>query len=285
MYKLKKAKSVKGELRVPSDKSISHRAVILSAIAEGKSVIRNWLSSEDTLATLQIAKALGTKVETKGNELMITGRDFNFCEPDHVLDARNSGTTARLFLGVLATQEFFSVITGDESLRNRPMLRVVEPLRQMGAFLDGREKGNKLPICVRGGKLKGVSFFNKRASAQVKSSLLLAGLKAEGITEITEPYLSRDHTERMLKLFGANITQLEGSSGHIIKIAGGQKLYGCEISCPADPSSAAFFVALATLLEDSHLFLKDVLINPTRDGFFRKLRQMGAYVEYAKVRE
>ncbi|WP_340690992.1 3-phosphoshikimate 1-carboxyvinyltransferase [Hydrogenobacter thermophilus] len=285
MYKLKKAKSVKGELRVPSDKSISHRAVILSAIAEGKSVIRNWLSSEDTLATLQIAKALGTKVETKGNELMITGRDFNFCEPDHVLDARNSGTTARLFLGVLATQEFFSVITGDESLRNRPMLRVVEPLRQMGAFLDGREKGNKLPICVRGGKLKGISFFNKRASAQVKSSLLLAGLKAEGITEITEPYLSRDHTERMLKLFGANITQLEGSSGHIIKIAGGQKLYGCEISCPADPSSAAFFVALATLLEDSQLILKDVLINPTRDGFFRKLRQMGAYVEYANVRE
>jgi 3-phosphoshikimate 1-carboxyvinyltransferase len=285
MLRITKIRAVKGELRVPSDKSISHRAVILSAIAEGKSVIRNWLRSEDTLATLQIAKALGTKVETKGNELIIIGRDFNFFEPANVLDARNSGTTARLFLGVLATQEFFSVITGDESLRNRPMLRVVEPLRQMGAFLDGREKGNKLPICVRGGKLKGVSFFNKRASAQVKSSLLLAGLKAEGITEITEPYLSRDHTERMLKLFGANITQIEGENGHIVKLTGGQKLLGSEVSCPADPSSASFFVALATLLEDSHLILKDVLINPTRDGFFRKLRQMGAYVEYANVRE
>ncbi|MGC8852913.1 MAG: 3-phosphoshikimate 1-carboxyvinyltransferase, partial [Hydrogenobacter sp.] len=206
-------------------------------------------------------------------------------EPSDIIDAKNSGTTARLLMGVLSTQEFFSVITGDESLRNRPMLRVVEPLRQMGAWLDGREKGNKLPVAIRGGKLKGISFFNKKASAQVKSALLLASLKADGITEITEPYLSRDHTERMLRLFGAEITQLEGKDGHIVKLRGGQKLHAREIYCPADPSSSAFFVALAVLTEGSELILKDVLVNPTRDGFFRKLKQMGAHLEYINLRE
>ena len=179
-------------------------------------------------------------------------------------------------LGVLSTQPFFSVITGDESLRQRPMLRVVEPLRQMGAYLDGREKGNKLPVCVRGGSLKGISFFNKKSSAQVKSALLLAGLRAEGYTEIVEPVLSRDHTERMLKAFGVELIQMEGKEGHVIKLKGGQRLVATEVFCPADPSSASFFVALAVLLEGSELLIKDVLVNPTRDGFFRKLKDMGA---------
>ncbi|SNZ15787.1 3-phosphoshikimate 1-carboxyvinyltransferase [Hydrogenobacter hydrogenophilus] len=285
MLTLKKIKMVKGEIRVPSDKSISHRAILISSIAEGKSVIRNWLVSEDTKATFNAVLQLGVKAHMKGNEVIIEGRDYLFNEPSNILDAKNSGTTARLLMGVLSTQDFFSVITGDESLRNRPMLRVVEPLRQMGAWLDGREKGNKLPVAIRGGKLKGISFFNKRASAQVKSALLLASLKADGITEITEPYLSRDHTERMLRLFGAEITQLEGVDGHIVKIKGGQKLYGCEVYCPADPSSSAFFVALAVLIEGSELILKDVLVNPTRDGFFRKLKQMGAHIEYLNLRE
>lgn len=142
-----------------------------------------------------------------------------------MLDAKNSGTTARLMLGVLSTQPFFSVITGDESLRQRPMLRVVEPLRQMGAYLDGREKGNKLPVCVRGGSLKGISFFNKKSSAQVKSALLLAGLRAEGYTEIVEPVLSRDHTERMLKAFGVELIQMEGKEGHVIKLKGGPQRF------------------------------------------------------------
>lgn len=285
MLSIKKAKEVKGEIRVPSDKSISHRAVILSALAEGESYIKEWLISEDTLATLNMLISLGTDIHREGNNLRVIGRDYRFFEPTDVLDAKNSGTTARLMLGVLSTQPFFSVITGDESLRKRPMLRVVEPLRQMGAFLDGREAGNKLPICVRGGYLKGISFFNKKASAQVKSSLLLAGLRAEGYTEIVEPILSRDHTERMLRAFGVNLLQMEGREGRIVKLKGYQKLIATELYCPADPSSASFFVALAALKEGSELLLKDVLVNPTRDGFFRKLMEMGAHISYENLRE
>ncbi|MFN3599243.1 MAG: 3-phosphoshikimate 1-carboxyvinyltransferase [Aquificaceae bacterium] len=285
MLKLTKAKGIKCEIRAPSDKSISHRALILSSLAEGESHIKEWLSSEDTLATLNILKALGVEIQSKGNNLRVIGRGYNFTEPFDVLDAKNSGTTARLMLGVLSTQDFFSVITGDASLRKRPMLRVVEPLREMGAFLDGREKGNKLPISVRGGQLKGISFFNKKASAQVKSALLLAGLRAEGYTEVYEPVLSRDHTERMLKAFGVEVLQLEGKEGHIVKVKGGQRLTATEILCPADPSSASFFAALGVLLEGSEVLLKDVLVNPTRDGFFRKLREMGADVMYENLRE
>jgi len=285
MLKLSKAKRAKGELRVPSDKSISHRAVIFSALAEGESYVKEWLSSEDTLATLNMLIALGVEVKKDGKNLRIKGRDYSFVEPSYVLDAKNSGTTARLMLGVLSTQPFFSVITGDESLRQRPMLRVVEPLRQMGAYLDGREKGNKLPVCVRGGSLKGISFFNKKSSAQVKSALLLAGLRAEGYTEIVEPVLSRDHTERMLKAFGVELIQMEGKEGHVIKLKGGQRLVATEVFCPADPSSASFFVALAVLLEGSELLIKDVLVNPTRDGFFRKLKDMGADIRYENLRE
>ena len=285
MLKLRRAKKAKGELRVPSDKSISHRAVIFSAIAEGESHIKEWLASKDTKATLDILKKLGVEVKRKGKNLRVIGRRYQFREPLEVLDAKNSGTTARLMMGVLATQDFFSVITGDESLRQRPMLRVVEPLRQMGAFLDGREKGNKLPVCIRGGKLRGISFFNRKASAQVKSALLLAGLRAEGYTEVLEPVLSRDHTERMLRAFGVEIIQLEGQEGHVVKLTGGQSLKATEIFCPADPSSASFFIALTCLLEGSELVLKDVLVNPTRDGFFRKLRQMGADIRYENLRE
>ncbi len=283
--RVKAVKNIRGEIRVPSDKSISHRAVIVSSLADGESIIKNWLISDDTLATLQSLMSLGVEVKRRGSELTVKGKNFLLEEPGNVLDAKNSGTTARLMLGVLSTQEFFSVITGDESLRGRPMLRVVEPLRQMGALIDGRHYGDKLPICVRGGNLKGISFFNKKASAQIKSSLLLAGLRAEGIVEVIEPYLSRDHTERMLRLFGAELLQMEGTRGHIVKLTGGQKLHSAEVYCPADPSSAAFFAALALLTEGSELVLRDVLINPTRDGFYRKLIQMGADVSFEDVRE
>ncbi len=281
---LKKIKRVNGELRVPSDKSMSHRVVFLGSLARGETYVRDWLVSADTLATLRAFKALGVSIKRKGTELLIKGADFILKEPKNVIDARNSGTTARLLLGVLSTQPFYSVITGDKSLRKRPMYRVVEPLRKMGALLDGREGGDKLPIGVRGGRLKGISFFNKRASAQVKSALLLAGLRAEGITEVVEPYLSRDHTERMLRSFGVQLLQLETQEGHMVKLEGGQTLEGREIYCPADPSSAAFFTALAVLAGEGELLLKDVLINPTRDGFYRKLKEMGAHIEYTNVR-
>lgn len=285
MKKVEKIKRVKGELRVPSDKSITHRAFILGSLASGETRVINPLISEDTKATLDILKMLGTETEEREKEVLIKGRNYLFKEPENVLDAKNSGTTARIMLGVLSTQPFFSVLTGDESLRNRPMLRVVEPLREMGASIDGREEGNRLPVSVRGGKLRGISFFNKRSSAQVKSSLLLAGLRAEGITEVVEPYLSRDHTERMLKLFGAEIITVPEERGHIVKVKGGQELKGTEIYCPADPSSAAYFAALATLAPEGEILLKDVLLNPTRDGFYRKLKEMGGNFEVINYRE
>ncbi len=280
-----KVKSVGGSLRVPSDKSISHRALILGAIASGRTRVSKWLSSADTRATLEVLRKLGTEITQEGDTVLIEGKDYRFTEPSDVLDARNSGTTARLISGVLSTQSFFSTITGDESLKERPMLRVVEPLRQMGASIDGREKGNKLPIAIRGARLKGISFFNKRASAQVKSALLLAGLRAEGITEVVEPTLSRDHTERMLRLFGVQVETIAQEKGHIVKLRGGQRVHAAEVFCPADPSSAAFFIALTALVEEGELLLKEVLINPTRDGFLRKAMEMGAHIEMLEVRE
>ena len=282
---IQKVRCLKGELRVPSDKSISHRAVILPSLAEGESVVENWLESKDTLATLSIIKALGVKIVKKGKTLKIKGSNFLLKEPTKILNAKNSGTTARLMLGVLSTQPFFSVLTGDQSLKRRPMLRVVEPLREMGAKIDGREKGDKLPIAVRGGHLKGISIFNKKASAQVKSCILIAGLRAEGITEVYEPYLSRDHTERMLKAMGVELVSYDTDKGRVVKLEGGQTLKPAYVVCPADPSSAAFFAAGAVLLKGSEVLLKDVLINPTRDGFFRKLREMGVKLSYENLRE
>ena len=279
---------VEGELRVPSDKSISHRAIIIGSLADGEVRVKNWLRSADTLATLNIYRALGARIEELSpTELVVRGGGlFSFREPGDILNAENSGTTTRLTLGVLSAQPFFAVLTGDDSLRRRPMLRVVKPLREMGATIDGREEGNLLPIAVRGGRLKGISFFNKKASAQVKSALLLAGLHAEGITEVEEPYLSRDHTERMLQLFEVDLTVIPAEGGILVKLKGGQQPKGDkDIFVPADPSSAAFFAAAAVLLPGSKLLLKDVLINPTRDGFFRKLKEMGANIEYTNVRE
>ncbi|RUM27785.1 MAG: 3-phosphoshikimate 1-carboxyvinyltransferase [Aquifex sp.] len=285
MQKVEKIKRVQGNLRVPSDKSITHRSFILGALAQGETEVIKPLFSEDTKATLQILKMLGTEVQEESDRVIIKGRNYIFREPEDILDAKNSGTTARIMAGVLSTQPFFSVITGDESLRQRPMLRVVEPLRNMGANIEGREEGNKLPIAIRGGKLKGISYFNKRASAQVKTALLLAGLRAEGITEVLEPYLSRDHTERMLKLFGGEVITIPEEKGHMIKVKGGQELQGTEVYCPADPSSAAYFAALATLAPEGQLILKEVLLNPTRDGFFRKLLEMGADIKFEDFKE
>jgi len=279
---------VEGTLRVPSDKSISHRAIILGSLAEGDTLVKSWLRSADTEATLKIYRSLGVDIEELDeNTLLVKGKGLHSLkEPSDVLDAQNSGTTTRLTLGVLSAQPFFSVLTGDSSLRRRPMLRVVKPLREMGASIDGREGGNLLPIAVRGGNLRGISFFNKKASAQVKSALLLAGLYAEGITEVEEPYLSRDHTERMLKLFEVDLETAVLEKGILVKLRGGQQPIGNkEIFVPADPSSAAFFAAAAVMLPGSKLVLKDVLVNPTRDGFFRKLREMGAKLNYTNVRE
>ena len=282
---IQKVKSIKGELRVPSDKSISHRSIILTSMAEGTSTVKNFLKAGDTLTTVNVYRKLGIKITEDKGIIKVNGKGlYGFSEPDDILDMGNSGTTTRLTLGLLSGQRFFSALTGDESLRKRPMKRVSQPLKQMNAKIDGRNNGELLPLSVRGSDLKGINFFNKKASAQVKSALLIAGLMAEGETTVVEPYKSRDHTEKMLKAMGADIHMYQQGE-YTVQIKKTERLYPVDIDVPADPSSAAFFAAAAVILPDSELLLKDVLINPTRDGFFRKIKQMGAFVEYTNVRE
>jgi 3-phosphoshikimate 1-carboxyvinyltransferase len=292
-----KAKSFKGTFSPPPDKSISHRAVIFSSLSKGKSIIKNFLRAEDTISTLNAMKMLGTEIEEKlpphppldkggdargvYSELVINGKGlYGLKEPYNVIDCGNSGTTIRMLSGVLSGNLFFSVLTGDESLRTRPMDRVIIPLRQMGAEIIARVQDRYPPIAIKGKKLHPVKYASPVASAQVKSAILLAGLYADGETEIIEPAKSRDHTERMLPSFGAEIKV----EGHHIKIRGGTELKGAEIYVPADFSSAAFFIIGALLIKDSDITIKGVGINPTRTGLINILNKMGVDIEISNVR-
>ncbi len=283
--KIEKAKTVQGDLRVPSDKSISHRSVIIGSLANGVSTIKYFLKAGDTLTTVDIYRKLGVKIDESEGLLFVHGINLTeFKEPEDVLYMGNSGTTTRLTFGVLAGQKFFSCLTGDESLRQRPMRRVLQPLKLMGAHVDARQKGEFLPAAIRGGNLRGIEFFNEKSSAQVKSAILLAGLYAERRTAVIEPVMSRNHTENMLKIMGADIKEEFTEGGYRVEIKGGKELNPVDINVPADPSSAAFFAAAAVMVPDSNIILKDVLVNVTRDGFFRKLKQMGANLEYINHR-
>lgn len=274
---VKKAKGLRGEITLPGDKSITHRAFILGLLSNGKTSIKNALKSDDTEATLKFVSYLGGKIEKRTPEETIissNGMD-KLSEPNDVLDAMNSGTTARLFSGVLSGCPFFSVITGDESLKRRPMDRVTIPLREMGAKIYGRGNALLLPMAIVGGNLRGIRYKLPVASAQVKSAILFAGLFADGETEIEETIKSRDHTERMLTYFGVKIE----SSGGKIKIYGGQRFSGREVLVPGDISSASFFLAAGTIVENSEIIIKDVGLNDTRTGFIRALLEMGADIE------
>lgn len=287
-WRIAPAKRVRGVWRPPGDKSISHRAVILGLLAQGTTEIEGFLESDDCLRTLQIAQQLGAHAERVGAaHWRITGRGGQpLHEPLDTLDAGNSGTTARLMAGVLASYPIFSVLTGDESLRRRPMRRVVEPLQRMGAHIDGRENASRLPLAIRGGELRGVNYLTPVASAQVKSCLLLAGLNAAGITEVTEPCLSRDHTERMLQAFGATLEQhLSDSGAHRVRLRGKQPLEGQRLTVPGDFSSAAFWIAAALLLPGSDLTIEHVGVNPTRTGLLEALAGAGVHVEWHAVNE
>jgi 3-phosphoshikimate 1-carboxyvinyltransferase len=271
-----------GEITVPGDKSISHRAVILGALAEGRSEIEGFLPGEDCLSTVDCLRKLGVKITACGERVTVEGvGSGGLKEPGDVLDAGNSGTTARLLLGVLAGQPFYSVLTGDGSLRRRPMARVTEPLSFMGARLSGRSGGRFLPVTVQGGGLKAMSFRSPVASAQVKSALLLAGLFADGRTEVTEPEQSRDHTERMLSAFGAEVDV----DGPKVSVTGGGRLQGRRVSVPGDISSAAFFLVAAGITPGSDLLIKNVGVNPTRTGVLDVLLSMGADIEVKNERE
>ena len=272
-----------GEICVQGDKSISHRAVIIGSIANGTTIVTNFLTSEDCLATMKAFKAMGILIEEfDGNKLKIHGKGPNgLAEPPDVMDMGNSGTSARLLCGLLSAQPFFSVMTGDNSLRRRPMKRVTEPLRQMGARIWGRRGGEYLPLSIQGGELKG--FFHRMTvpSAQVKSALLLAGLFAKGRTTIEELLPTRDHTERMLEYCGVDLIR----KGTTIAVEGGQSPSSRDIEIPGDISAAAFFIVGASMLKGSEIVIKGVGLNPTRTGIIDILRQMGASIEMDNLRE
>ncbi|AQS58590.1 3-phosphoshikimate 1-carboxyvinyltransferase [Desulforamulus ferrireducens] len=280
---IKPVRQLKGQITVPGDKSISHRAVMLGALARGTTVVENFLMGEDCLATVNCFKELGVHIEGPvDGRLTIQGAGLDgLREPARVLDAGNSGTTTRLMLGILAGQPFCSVITGDESLNKRPMARVTKPLSQMGAVFLGRQDNNLLPLAVRGGKLKPIDFISPVASAQIKSAVLLAGLFAHGQTSVTEPTVSRDHTERMLRYFGAEVT----TSGTTVTVQGRPRLEGNRLRVPGDISSAAFFMVAAAIIPDSQITLEGVGINPTRSGIIEVLQQMGAQVRLINQRQ
>ncbi|PKM81912.1 MAG: 3-phosphoshikimate 1-carboxyvinyltransferase [Firmicutes bacterium HGW-Firmicutes-14] len=270
------AKKIQGEITVPGDKSISHRAVMLGSLAKGITRIQNFLMGEDCLSTIRCFKAMGIDFEyTDDNIIIVRGRGLHgLREPDTVLDVGNSGTTIRLIMGILAGQTFFSVVTGDDSIRKRPMGRVTEPLKEMGASIVGRQNGTLAPIAIQGGSLRGIRFVSPVASAQVKSSVLLAGLYARGQTIVWEPQKSRDHTERMLSYMGAEVE----TTDRVVKITGNPGLEGKPVEIPGDISSAAFFMVAAAALPGSRLRLNRVGINPTRTGVIDVLRNMGAEI-------
>lgn len=273
-FKLFPGGTISGEVRVPGDKSISHRSVMLSSIAEGDSIIRGFLEGEDALATVAALRALGVEITGPANgELRVSGVGLKGLRaPSTELDMGNSGTSMRLLSGLLAGQPFASRLTGDESLRRRPMARVMKPLAQMGAHITAAE-GDRPPLQIAAGNgLQGIHYPMPIASAQVKSCLLLAGLYAEGCTSVTEPAPTRDHTERMLRGFGYEVTRDNG----VIQLRGGGRLSGTDIDVPADISSAAFFMVAATIAPGSELLLTHVGVNPTRTGIISILTLMGA---------
>jgi 3-phosphoshikimate 1-carboxyvinyltransferase len=271
------ARPLRGRVRVPGDKSISHRALLFAAIADGRSTISGLATGADVAATRASLEQLGVKIKGTAEQLTVAGHGVDgLREADGVIDCANSGTSMRVMSGLLAGRSFLSVLDGDDSLRTRPMARVVEPLRAMGATVDGRADGTLAPLVVRGGALMGRRLTPSVASAQVKSALVLAGLQARGVTEIVEPGASRDHTERMLAALGAPVTS---SNGIVTVEAGAPNPF--ELDIPGDPSSAAFFAVAASITPGSEIVIEDVALNPSRIAFVTVLQRMGADIEIA----
>lgn len=256
---------------------------MLGSLAEGITEINGFLEGEDNFSTIKAFRSMGVEVEHLGNyKVKVKGAGIGgLKEPEDIIDAGNSGTTTRLITGILSAQPFFSVITGDASLRKRPMKRVVEPLSLMGASISGRKDGSLLPLAIKGQRLKGITYRTPVASAQLKSAILLAGIYAEGETAVIEPEKSRDHTERMLKLFGADVR----TDKNVIKVRSTKRLNGCKINIPGDISSAAFFMVGAAITPASSLLIRDAGVNPTRTGIIDILKKMGGSIELLNERE
>lgn len=273
---------IQGCITVPGDKSISHRSIMLGALAQGTTTITNFLRGEDNFSTMRAFRAMGVPIEDDGTTVRVRGVGLHgLQEPGDVLDCGNSGTTIRLMTGLLAGQQFFSVVTGDQYLRKRPMKRVSDPLRLMGAQIAGRAGGTLAPLAITGSRLTGVRYESKIASAQVKSALMLAGLYADGETRVSEPTRSRDHSERMFRFFGADVF-VEGTS---VLVRGGRELHGQELVIPGDISSAAFFMVAALLVPGSELLIQNIGVNPTRTGVLDILQAMGGDIQLLNQRE
>lgn len=282
MKTLTRRTGLKGTLTVPGDKSISHRAVMFGALAEGTTTIHGFLKGADCLSTIGCFQAMGIDIEEKEDTIYVHGKGLRGLQaPDGVLDVGNSGTTTRLISGILAGQNFTSELSGDASLNTRPMKRIIAPLSMMGADITSKNKDGCAPLLIHGRPLSAIHYDSPVASAQVKSCVLLAGLYADGETSVTEPALSRDHTERMLRSFGADIH----TEGRTCTIIPPKTLHGQHIEVPGDISSAAFFIAAACITPDSDVLIQNVGINPTRAGILEVCRAMGADVSLENVRE
>lgn len=278
---LKKWGPLRGEITVPGDKSISHRAVMFGSLAKGTTQIHGFLQSADCLSTISCFEKMGVSIENKGDVVLVHGNGLHgLKKPETILDCGNSGTTTRLISGILSAQDFDVTLTGDDSIRKRPMKRIIEPLSRMGADIASILKNNCAPLLIRGTKLHGIHYTSKVASAQVKSAILLAGLYADGITQVTEPFVSRNHSERMLKLFGASVC----TEGTTASISPATQLYGQKVMVPGDISSAAYFIAAGLMVPGSEILIKNVGINPTRDGLLHVCRAMGADLTLLNVR-
>jgi 3-phosphoshikimate 1-carboxyvinyltransferase len=274
--------ALRGRLRVPGDKGMSHRALLFAAMADGESRVIGLAGGDDVFRTRRALAQLGVRITSAGSGVTVDGRGVEaFTEPPGIVDCGNSGTTIRLLSGLLAGRPFLSVLTGDESLLQRPMGRIVTPLRAMGAQLDARADGALPPVVVRGGGLSGTTHTLSVASAQVKTALLLAGLQADGTTEVTEPAPSRDHTERMLAALGAPVTRVDERAVRVTAGAPG----AVDFDVPGDPSSAAFWVVAATITPGSEVVIEDVALNPARVAFVDVLERMGAAIEMATTGE
>ncbi len=274
--------ALKGEVQIPGDKSISHRAVMLGSIARGTTEISHFLSGADCLSTIHCFQKMGIEIEQSKDLVLVHGRGLRGLKaPRGILDTGNSGTTTRLICGILSGQDFSSVLSGDDSLNSRPMKRIMDPLNQMGARITSIQDNNCAPLRIEPGTLHGIRYVSPVASAQVKSSVLLAGLYADSPVSVTEPVLSRNHTELMLGNFGADISsELHADGSATASVSPCAELYGQKIQVPGDISSAAYFIAAGLLVPGSRLLVKNVGINPTRAGFLEICRKMGADISY-----
>ena len=278
----KRVNGLKGEVTIPGDKSISHRAIMFGSISEGLTEVTNFLEGADCLSTISCFQKMGVQIERNGSHILVHGNGLHgLKKPEEILDVGNSGTTTRLISGILSGQDFSVTLNGDESIQRRPMKRIITPLSMMGANIESVKGNGCAPLKIEGAKLHGIHYDSPVASAQVKSAILLAGLYADGVTSVKEPYVSRNHSEIMLNYFGAKVTTKDTTA----TIEPVENLYGQKVEVPGDISSAAYFIAAGLLVPNSEILIKNVGINETRDGIIRVAKEMGGDITLLNVKK